>query len=55
MEAHWPALDVLISLSPVMRGLVAAIVGLATWLVGLLVLHWLWERYVRESEGGSDD
>lgn len=55
MEAYWAALEGVVGLSTFVRGLLAAFVGLATWLVGLVVLHWLYERYVTESEGADED
>lgn len=35
-------------------GAIAAVVGLMFWIVGLVALHWLFERYVREADAPGD-
>ncbi|MFW6447954.1 MAG: hypothetical protein ACOC0X_00265 [Halobacteriota archaeon] len=40
-------------LSSVWLGAIAAVIGLLFWVVGLYVLHLVFERYVRDGGGAS--
>ncbi len=39
----------------VWAGAIAAVIGLTFWIVGLVVLNWLFERYVRDDADDEPD
>lgn len=39
----------------VWAGAIAAVIGLTFWIVGLVVLNWLFERYVRDDPDDEPD
>lgn len=54
MAAPVAAIFQVFGLPRVWVGAIAAVVGLLFWIVGLVALHWLYERYVAENGSEHD-